>query len=303
MFDSVVGVYFSMVSPSRNRHVVTDHLLEMARWVAETRPKTVLGNTLAFTRMLNQEFIPIGKRSFALQRWAAMVVAASLSKVMDEPATRQEAAVYFDIVHELIWELVALASTEVTAHGAGGNEDLLGRCVAQSGLPAVSFAHTLFSQNCEEDFAVLVSQDAAIAADYLPDAAAGAQLPVSWVENLDTAWVASSKQLMLRGVAFSDHMHSLVLALTLLTRICPNMKERGLICLANVARTLMKTSHAGGCLVATVNVCMKFLRYPPMDGIQTMPLYALLGIHAHCFPRAMERVDGNRTPDPDIAAE
>ena len=58
IFSAIRTVYLFMVAPRAHRHIVTDYLLEVGRWVAETDPMLVREATPCFVEMLQQEFIP-----------------------------------------------------------------------------------------------------------------------------------------------------------------------------------------------------------------------------------------------------
>jgi hypothetical protein len=288
IFEALSAAYFFVVAPRHHRAVVTEYLHEMGRWIAEQRPLLVLHSTASFYSMLAQDFIPEGLRCWRMQRWASMVLSTALSAVVDQAVTVKEAARFFDLIHEQIWELLAVASCEVVAGGRGaGDADGDAALRRRSGC-VVGFAHTTVGVNANGR---PTDADMPQCAESVPEVR-----EPNW--QLDLAvWTAKEEPLRLHGSSMTEHLHALFLALAGLSRICPNVKERGIICLANAVRTLSKArgtqpavvSELSSSLIATATLCMKLLRYPPISGLNTMPLHALLGIHVLGVPTSLTR--------------
>lgn len=289
IFSALRTAFFFLVSPQHQRSIVTDFLLEMGRWVAEVKPILVQQSTGCLVELMQQDFIPPTKRSWQVQRWASMVAAVGLSQRADDEVSLREAAIYFEVLHIMIWELVALASTAVSIQyqaalrPTGHTDRDVCSAPYRRTLAPLQFASTTIATAAIGD-ALLSStpHDGGLAADFLPEAQLTASKEPGWADvSCRPVWVtpkgiSSAKEMC--GVVFTEHMHSLVIALSVLSQICPNVKERGIICLANLVRTLMKSRHAGTQLATTATLCLKLLRYPSMRGLSTMPLHALLGL-------------------------
>ena len=285
IFEAMSVAYFFLVSPRYQRSVVTEYIQEMGRWVAEQRPLLVLHSTASFHTMLAQDFIPEGLRCWRMQRWAAIVLSTALSAVVDHEATIKEAARFFDVIHEQIWELLATASSEavIGMKGTAESGDAGGK-----GDDSLVFAHSLPFSNPNSSFL-----DCSPFMGEASDSAGASEIREPNWQLDQTVWTAGEEPLRLNGSNLSEHLHALFLALAGLSRICPNVKERGIICLANAVRTLSKAttgpSRDNGGLIATATLCMKLLRYPPISGLTTMPLHALLGIHVLGVPASLTR--------------
>lgn len=294
IFDLIAFGYFFMVAPQEHKSVATGFLLQMGRWLVEARPQLAMaGIPDSFLQMIAQEHIPPQHRSLELQRFGCLAAAVALQACKDESAAKQ-AAVFFDATHELIWELMALASAEITEMSRGAAKGADAVHAASENLLRSSAP---FSTNRHLDVVVTqaavaavggvgVSSDKApatqaLAADFVHDSAAGSPPPPNWRVSRCAVWRSTPTRTVLRGVAFTHHMHSLVIALTLLTKRAPNLQERGVVCLANVVRTLQRATSSGFSLAATATLCMKFLRYPAMEGVETMPLRALVGVNGY----------------------
>ncbi|CUE70417.1 Hypothetical protein, putative [Bodo saltans] len=309
IYSALRTAYLFMVSPQDQRDVVTDYLLEMGRWIAEVRPTLVLQSTSALIDAMQQEFVPPQKRSWQLQRWAAMVGATGLSLMSGEDdSVVREAAAYFEVLHVTLWELVALASTVVTIqyqasltptgrtvrdvssapyrtgvhtmHFALVPYVMVSSAPYRTGVHTMHFAQSVLATSSSGD--VLSSStpyDGGLAADYIPEARLALNKKVAW-DDVQPVWAAPNgpKSNDMCGLVFTEHMHSLVMALSIYSQICPNVKERGIICLANLIRTLLKSKHSGSQLATNAAICLKLLKFPTMSGLNTMPLHALLGL-------------------------
>jgi hypothetical protein len=314
MFEALSAAYFFMVSPRHHRSVVTDYLLEMGRWIAEQRPLLVLQCTNSFHAMLAQDFIPEGLRCWRMQRWSASVLSAALSATLDQAITVKEAARFFDVIHQQIWELLAVASCDVVAAGRGSMDSDSDASARQVRFDASSFAHSMLGSNASGTLDLGKAGPGSNTAERSTSTTSGgvAREP-NWQLEL-SVWTATTEQLRLHGPCMAEHLHALFLALAGLSRICPNVKERGIICLANAVRTLSKdqsetppgslrerrtacANEFSAGLIATATLCMKLLRYPPISGLNTMPLHVLLGIHVLGVPSGV-RGKSEAAPSP-----
>ena len=361
--------YFFMLAPEDCKHIVGDYLQEMGRWIVQSCPELLLASSHTFIDLLKQNFLPPEVRCWSVQRWAAILCASALTAISHLDATSKEAVKVFDIVHELVWELTATASAEISidlatsAAAAGGSNAFIDRLSARHFAPSgannnggargglstnrtarataagASSSHSggarglvggyepgVGGSGQSASFSFLsgstpsgatrtnplsgagrglyataqrqptaargAAAGFALAADFSAEASEAAPLSMGgsggsgrsrgavpdWRPG-QRAWVAPANTQAVKGVAFSEHLHALIISLALLTRICPTAKERGIICLAHVVKTLSRSQHRGSSLVTTAILCMKYLRFPLMTGVGSMPLRALLGLH------------------------
>ena len=270
----IVHTHACLVSPIEGRQVVTDYLLEMGRWIQTAFPAIALGSIRVLRDALVQSHVTtVGKRSWELQRWASVVAAAALATEKSE-ASVKEASEFFDVVHEAIWELIAIASTKVTEMSPE-------RCAYEKDAQLPPAHATLgllvpFGMSDTADFLAEERTDTALAADYAPTGTMASSALPRW--HATGVWHAldHGKIRDVKGVELTQQLHALVISLTLLSRKCTNLRERGIVCLANLVRTLNRSPHTGASLISSATMCMKLLRYPAMQGTETMPLSALL---------------------------
>ena len=294
ILSAVSTTYFFMIAPSECRDVVADYLLEVARWVVESCPELVLASGDTFMAMLKQEFLPEEMKCLGMQRWAAVVSATALSNISHLDATSKEAVKVFDVVHEIIWELAAFASAEMSALASDSSRSLsrggltgsmsggvgsaqprtnplAGSTMAVNRFPAIPPSGR--KERTAPSFILPVgSASSGLAGNHAlvaPDWRAGQR-----------AWVSPVHPPQFVGEDFAEHMHALIVALAQLIRVSPTVKDRGVICLVHIVKTLSRCGKLCRDLVLTATLCLKYLQFPLMSGVGSLPLHSLLGLQA-----------------------